>query len=576
MAPHHRPARPPRRARTGAAAALVLLVPLLCACAGERSSGGHLAALRDAGQPRRIQPRLSIALNHEACEPAPPPDAGTVPGALCRGAGGDPDARSRAIDIQDRARRTARARVDPEAMRAVALVDLLWNPGDAVRADSVVEGLEAVARLAPTADGLADLSAAYIVRAGITGQPGDLVAAIDAAHRALVLDPDHIGARFNAALAEQRQALDRVAREDWDAYLAADSGSAWAAEARRHRDSLVVAAANSFSYLRADSAALARRAAENPQEAREIALDQLFPAWADTLWAGDAAVAEDRLRRAESIGAALARRPGGDAMVADLAAAARRSPDLAPAFSSLSQGQRARARGSYADAEAAFSAAERLAAGEPVLRTWCAYWGAVARYLRNSGDRGRSVFASLAARTDGTRYPVLAGRAYWSLTTLTGRQGDFAAAMAHAASAERLFRSAGETASAAFVHYLGAEAAWNLGDREESARRSYRVLHDVRGFPHSMLRHNQLYVSAQAASGAGLRHAAVRLLDESVAMMDGAPAPLRVEPLLRRAEARAALGLGALAREDLDAGAPLLDSLPDPYQQEWNRQDQRM
>ncbi len=557
----------------------VLVVALLGGCSGpQRHAGDHLAELRAAGLPRRVLPRLSVLADHRPCEAAPAADIATVPGALCAGGADDRAARKRALRIQASARRAARERVDPGAMHAVALIDLLWTLGDRGRVDGVVHELETVARLAPSADVLGDLAAAYIVRAGIADRAGDLVAAVDAAQRALEREPGPGAARFNAALAEQRLALDRVAAEDWDAYLAGAPPRPWADEARRSRATLVFPAADSFPVLRAGPAVLARMAAGAPQRARETAVEQLMPQWAAAVLAGDTATAEDRLRRVEVIGAALLRRPGGDASAADIAAAARASAghSLARAIVTLGTAQRALGKRELDDAETAFARAERLGADVPLLRAWCAVGRGVGRFYRDEGDRGASIFLALAARPDSGRYPALAGRARWSLGTILGRRGNFADAVEHASRAEWFYRRAGEAGNAAFAHYLASEGAWHLGDAEGSARRMYRVLHELRRARHSTPRHNQLYVAAQAAGGDGLRHAAARLLDDDVAGLEGASPSSRAEPLLRRAEARAALGWRALARSDLHAGAVLLDSLPDPQQREWIRQDRRL
>ena len=109
-----------------------------------------------------------------------------------------------------------------------------------------VSELEAASQAEPkNAAILSDLSAAYFVRAERLGQESDYHAAFAAASRALQTNPQLPEARFNLALTMPRGLVgtsaaltgsDRIKqiREAWEAYLALDSSSRWAAEARRH------------------------------------------------------------------------------------------------------------------------------------------------------------------------------------------------------------------------------------------------------------------------------------------------------------------------------------------------------
>jgi hypothetical protein len=106
--------------------------------------------------------------------------------------------------------------------------------------DDSIHTLEAVVAEAPdTAAHHADLGAARLSRFLQSEQPEDAAAALTALDRALALDPRLPEVQFNRALL--LAVLDRrdEAIAAWDAYLALDSTSAWADEARRQRAQLL-------------------------------------------------------------------------------------------------------------------------------------------------------------------------------------------------------------------------------------------------------------------------------------------------------------------------------------------------
>src|SRR5262249_11893903 len=83
-----------------------------------------------------------------------------------------------------------------------------------------------------------DLAAAFIERARRDGSRTDYEKAVAAARKALQLRPTLPEARFNIALALEGLERFREARDEWNQYLAADSSSGWANEAREHLRSL--------------------------------------------------------------------------------------------------------------------------------------------------------------------------------------------------------------------------------------------------------------------------------------------------------------------------------------------------
>jgi CHAT domain-containing protein len=562
--------------------AILVLAPfiILFASCSRRQPIDHalLERLADARLPRAIQPRLSVDVVHHPCELAP--TAGeVVPSAVCSGTRYSVKALGRARELAGEVRRRLRLRADPEALHADALVELLTVSAGSRSVNRVVEKLERVQRLQPSADLLADLSAAYLVRAGLSDRPADLIAALDAAHHALSLDSTHAVARFNAALVEERIGLHHVAAQDRKAYLVLDPASPWAAEARDAARPKERTPPSMPDVVDADSAD--RFVARNAQKAREVVLDSLMPAWGTAVLAGDSVEADRLLRRAELLGAALLRRRGGDGTAADLAVAARSvgpggaTETLALAHLRFRAARAAFAARRFSEAEPWFAEADRRAGASPALRSWARYYSLVMGHYR-AGEDASALYSTLLASADTLRHPAFAGRLLHSMTTVAGRRGMFAEALEQARRAERLLLRAGERENAAAVQMLASEDAYHLGDADGGARWMLRALSVLRHGGSPQWLHNLLAVVAEGAGRAGLPYAAARLLDEDVAALTDAGPHLRVEARLRRAAARARLGRTSNAREDIAAGTSLLDSLPEPRNREWSQQDLRL
>jgi CHAT domain-containing protein/tetratricopeptide (TPR) repeat protein len=83
-----------------------------------------------------------------------------------------------------------------------------------------------------------DLCAAYLARARQLDRPDDLPRALGAAERAVKGDERLLEARFNRALALEALFLEDQARQAWEDYLARDSSSGWANDARAHLQKL--------------------------------------------------------------------------------------------------------------------------------------------------------------------------------------------------------------------------------------------------------------------------------------------------------------------------------------------------
>lgn len=93
---------------------------------------------------------------------------------------------------------------------------------------------EAVVLDPKNASAWADLSAVRFERWRRSQAPVDATATLDAAVQSLLLTPTDPVARFNHALAVESLGLTKAAIDSWNAYLALDSRSPWADEARTH------------------------------------------------------------------------------------------------------------------------------------------------------------------------------------------------------------------------------------------------------------------------------------------------------------------------------------------------------
>jgi CHAT domain-containing protein len=118
------------------------------------------------------------------------------------------------------------------------------------------------------------LPAAYYLSAQRRGRPEDLLLALDAAEGALKLDPRSAGVHFNLALTEETLGLAANAAAAWNDYLAIDSTSDWAREARTRRDRMLRETAETSASRAAHvtemiTAALAKR----DEHAIELAVD---------------------------------------------------------------------------------------------------------------------------------------------------------------------------------------------------------------------------------------------------------------------------------------------------------------
>jgi CHAT domain-containing protein len=193
------------------------------------------------------------------------------------------------------------------------------------RSEQATRGFEAlIAREPGNADHWSDLAAARLEVGVVSNDARAIARALAAADHALALDAMHAEALFNRALALDELGLRFAAVTAWQRYLAVDSGSAWAAEARER---LAVASAPTREEAwKAASVQLDRAidagstetveaiVARFPLHARLAVESTYLPAWGNAFVAGDMVNARRFLTRARQTAAAL-RKFNGDGLL---------------------------------------------------------------------------------------------------------------------------------------------------------------------------------------------------------------------------------------------------------------------
>lgn len=536
---------------------------------------------RILGSERRFEARLSVTPDHVACSTrhdgsapqrcAPPPLAGS-------------DAHGRVLSLAARAGAVA-DRGEPGALWVLGLVELLWSAAGGNPPDVAIERLREAALLAPDQVSLqADLAAAHLVRFDMEGSPADLLWAVERSSRALESNPDHLPALFNLALAKERLGLAMGAAETWRRYSEVDRGSAWAGEAEGRAARLAAVRPSRFTGKAverrgASAGKIEEAAVEDPQGAREYAMDRLLPRWGEAVLSGDGAEAARLLEAAAAVGRALAEMDG-DRSVARLVRWARegeeeepeRIPRLLADYGSALDRYRA---GDFGGARAAFQRLEHRATGrdEP-LRGWILYYHGAT--LMNAGrmDAAEPRFqAALRANAPDT-FPSLAAKIAWVRGIDEARRGRSVAALPHYAEAARRLEAAGERGQRGAVRYLLALEYLELGERARGLDLLHRGLEDLGRGRGSVQLHNALLDAAELTAEIDLLRAAVVLQQEGIeaAMATGravteAEARIRLARLLvRRGESRRAL-------EELERAMERADDVISESSRAWLRAD---
>ena len=487
--------------------------------------------------------RLSVAVRYRPC------GAFYMEGAGDRGSGGShsscpgqpPSLGPEWAGLGARIAAASQLGVDRDALHSAAVMDLLAGAaGNSL--DRSISFLEMTARLDPaSADVLTDLAAAYMTRADRDDDARSIVAALDAALRALRLSARDPAAQFNAALAMYRLGLYGLARQALDAFTRLEPRSPWADEARVARQALAdPGPALTDSAWNDDSVeALVRR---HPSDVRTFAWNWLA-GWGDSWRAGRLDTAGRWLERAGRAGDALART--GDSSLAEAVAAIHRADAagkaaLAAAHRNYADGLAHARAFNAARADSAFAAARRAGERSPSLTAWA--WFSHANNLLALGrpaDCEREL-RQLLAQPIVARDRALAARAWWTLgvVLLRDRRSDEGRGMIERSRV--LFVGLGDREYATSMVTILAEVA-GLGNDARKAHDEYAdALIGLRDYPRSVWRHNSLLLLARAATSDGMAAAgdAISEEDAMAVALSGRPTSAVEVQLARARQAR--------------------------------------
>lgn len=383
----------------------------------------------------------------------------------------------------------------PDASGVRALLNLIGGASLAARLESVIGDLEE-ASSEPGAGAYlwSDLSAVYLASAD-RGAAWNYPRALEAALRAVQADNELPEARFNLALALERNFLIDRAQGAWKEIEGSTDDEEWKAEATLHRKHLEHSTrieawrqqtgTLEMAALAGDQQALRRIVGEFPFRARLHAENEVLPAWAQAYATGDDEKARRKLQEASALGAVLAE-IAGEHMVEDSAVALNRllqSEDyiglasLATAFGKYQQGARlcldnqgTAGEGLLVRARVAFRAVHSP------MSDWADYQLGVCAYQRYDRRTAIERFQEILARSGVDRYPSLQGRSWWMIGLSHMGLGEPEAASEAYQAGLPFFEKSDALPEIAGLEQLLSEAALFVGDRRQAWGHLHRGL----------------------------------------------------------------------------------------------------
>lgn len=338
-----------------------------------------------------------------------------------------------------------------------------------------IDRLRAASERAPNDVRIAnDLAAARYAAAETLGRASLIPEALAAVDQALRIDPNFAEALFNRALILERMGLGDDARRAWERYLAVESSSPWADEARRRLARVPHAEAPPIPRLeRAIDSGNLREAraivAAYPQHARTFAEAEHLGRWGEATLRGDRVEAARLLTIARSVGDALAPR---ESLLRDAVAAIDpdRAATLARAHSTYREGRIAYSRAQLDDASRDFEAAsEAFAAARSPMMLVSRYYAASARYDRGEIAAARATLEEVGREADAhPTYASLRAQIRWELALCSMAADDWTLAIKQLTEAEALFAALGERANLASIQSMLATALMSAGRPDDA------------------------------------------------------------------------------------------------------------
>jgi CHAT domain-containing protein len=427
------------------------------------------------------------------------------------------------------------------------------------RSSDAIAALEQAAGQSNKASTWNDLAAARYVAAITDERAAQLPLALVAADRALRLDPRSPEALFNRALILEHMELRDQARAAWQKYLAVDSATEWAVEAREHMRRLDERSEGSDFPTALQRAVGNPRAIDDlvrtfPRESHAWVEGPLLAEWADADHAGDRVRANERLELARSLAEGLVR-ISGEGFAADAVAAIDRSSGQSR--TALIDGHRL-FRAARIDYSQRRPAHDQFRAAEVLFRRGGSSMGDMASYYAASTliDNNEVLAAHDALRAIATRLPdryrALAAQLRWELALCASIAGDWGSALREADAASAVFTTLGEQTNVAAVDGLAAYALERMGATDLAWSRRIRAIAALRGDAHRIRRATILHAAALGLEATDRIAAAEAVMDLVLEERDNPNVNLRTLALADRARLASRTGNAALARSSLD------------------------
>lgn len=413
------------------------------------------------------------------------------------------------------------------------------------RLDAARQLLEEVRRLHPSdAAALSDLSAVRL-------ELGFVADAAELAAQALKIDPSQAEAAFNYALALERLSNRPAAIEAWEAYLALDSSSQWATEARQHLSQIqqqrpTYEEQRHLLMAGVDTGTVQRLVRQFPQRTRCRGHNILLPAWVASGRDAELTV----LRQIAEIRAAT-----GDPYLQDIVehAVAKRG-ELAPAMEEFTAGREDEANERWDRATLHFSNAAKLLerVGSP-MAVGCTLYSAWGEFYNGRNDAALAQLKRVeAALTDG-RYPAIAAEAAWLRGLMMVRLGRSHEGLAAYRRGFAEAKRSGEVESMASIGDLIASELEAVGDPFQADHYRLEILryHDqIRAAPDRMY---VLYLdTAFMALRSGRPHVALAFIESQTGIAKSKGSPLWL------AESESMRALALLQLEDGEEAVTVL------------------
>jgi CHAT domain-containing protein len=439
---------------------------------------------------------------------------------------------------------------------------------------AAVGWLETASDRAPTdAHVWSDLAGARLARAVEEKKPADLPLALEAADRAIALDPRLADARFNRALILEKLGLRAEAADAWHAYLRVDPGSGWAEEARRHVKRLGPSPVPSAFRDRIDS--IERAAMANDEATVRKLIDPYrqdarayfevdLGVWGKAILDGNRELGARKLSTARTVAASLVSL-NGEALLHDAvheidSAPGDRIPRLAEAHRRYREGRLAYRDHALPAAEKTLTdAASRFDALGSPMGGVARYYAAKTVFDQNRVLEAQAILERLVAGDGLARanHRALDAQVRADLGRCYGYGGRWRETFVQAERANATFSALGEFGFVATTESFLAEACDLLAQRTEAWRHRVASFELLSAHPYADRLVVAISGGARAEAHDGHPHAALSLLTLELSEARRMSAELSItDALRRRALILAATGDEPAAWRDLrEAGA---------------------